>query len=442
MSKRSVLLVHAPMCTQLDNRVQDLFMPMGILVLGTFLHEHDIRIQLVDGRLNGDFTSNVLAAVADVDVVGFSVMTEAVPAALKATRALRQAGFSGKIVWGGAHPTIFPQQILQDPDIDFLVRGYGELPLLDILRSLNSGFNHSSIAPGLITKSQKRSKCMFGKPTALSAVPKYSLLDIEEYLEKILPLSGINSRVARILTSRGCPYRCAFCINSVTQYQWSPKSLNDVKKDIQFVTQNLGCNHVNVLDELPFPSLSRAIAFGELIASYNSVTWSANMTVKGMLRDKGHLKILNRLGLITIVTGAESGSNRVLNGLGKSFTSGDLIRTVEACLQAGIRLVISFMIGMPNEEREDIIDTISIIDSLKSMGDMVRVVGPQLYRPYPGTPIFEQLFQKTNIPKSISELADSIEIGAFWTLDSMPWIKEPKLVNEIMREYDLYREDE
>jgi radical SAM superfamily enzyme YgiQ (UPF0313 family) len=87
--------------------------------------------------------------------------------------------------------------------------------------------------------------------------------------------------------------------------------------------------------------------------------------------------------------GAESGSQRVLEMMDKDITVDHIRTAVKLCQEHGVKVSLGFMVGIPGESWFDVLQTLDLMDELETMGDHVKVTGPCIFTPYPGTPLFE-----------------------------------------------------
>jgi hypothetical protein len=87
--------------------------------------------------------------------------------------------------------------------------------------------------------------------------------------------------------------------------------------------------------------------------------------------------------------GAESGSPSILELMRKDITVEDILRAAELCGRHGIRILFSFMAGLPGETEADRRLTYDLMDRLEGLGDHIVVNGPAVYFPWPGTPMYD-----------------------------------------------------
>lgn len=147
---------------------------------------------------------------------------------------------------GGVHPTLFPEQTLKNALVDFVVIGEGEktaLELLNIMQTSDEGLDFTSI-DGLGFKRSgqaiinKRRKLM---PMDELPFQDFSLLEVERYIYSYYPYVGLR-RELLVQSSRGCPHRCAFCINYVERNYniWRSRNPDSVVGEIKELKKDTG----------------------------------------------------------------------------------------------------------------------------------------------------------------------------------------------------------
>jgi radical SAM superfamily enzyme YgiQ (UPF0313 family) len=135
--------------------------------------------------------------------------------------------------------------------------------------------------------------------------------------------------------------------------------------------------------------------------------------------------------------GIESGSQRVLDEIiFKDTKKGDVLVAVKRLRRFGVQPTCSFMIGLPNETREEQQETLDIIKKIKKINKETYVIGPQLYRPYPGAKMYtmaKELGFKE--PKDINAWIRFLNAAGFLDTDSFPWIKNKRELENISKYY-------
>jgi len=322
-------------------------------------------------------------------MAGISAMTAQVPHALALTRRIKKTHPQLPVVWGGIHPSLFPEQTVAHPLVDYVVVGEGEEPLVSLL----SGKQHPRVG-------SKESRAILPEkgsflPAGELPDPDYSVLD----MDRSFSFQG-RFRNIDVLTSRGCPYKCTFCVNTIVKSVWRGYDADRAVNIIRKVRRDYQVKHVFMMDENFFGAVARA---REIVAGLVGlgVTWEANIHIKNVLRlDDDFFRLLKQSGAIRLRMGAESGSNRLLAILRKNITTEDIVAARDRCLQVGIRPFMSFMIDLPDELPSETQATIKLAEQCARAG--AGVIGPQPFRPYPGNEEYAKLLARgLKIPETL-----------------------------------------
>lgn len=198
--------------------------PLSILAIGSFLQSFGYKIVIIDTNLyhEDEVKERLISCVTDKTIfIGFSLMTAQVPHAMELSKYLKGIGTKTPIVWGGIHPTLFPEQTSLDPYLDLVVFGPGESTTLEIARKIVSGDLDFNKTKGIACKGKLHEPREREDINTFSHFD-YDLLDLKYYLgpspHYLLsegPIIALN-----LLSSRGCPWRCSFCINYAIKNQW------------------------------------------------------------------------------------------------------------------------------------------------------------------------------------------------------------------------------
>ncbi len=407
--------------------------PLAILYLSGYLEGAGFDTVLIDAeRIGTAATLSLIDEYSDrAALFGLSVMTPAIPSALEITDYIKSVS-PQPVFWGGVHPTLFPRETITDAGIDYIVTGEGEMALsfaLDCMQhrdhqlidSYPNILSHPNQFKGCRNSQANGSRrSVYMEKTekhSLEAepVPSFHKLDMERYIN-VRNSDGRLTRNIEIVSSRGCPYRCSFCLDSIlNRGKWRSQSAAKVIDDLSSLINEYRIDHVFFLDEFFFVKRDRALDIVRGMKRF-SVSWEANMRadfmgVPSRIPDS-YISEMAESGCTMIHIGAESGSQRILNYLQKDIEVEQIVSAVKRCKSRGILCNMSFMIGLPVEERRDMELTIELIDRVKQIEPRTEVIGPQGYRPYPGSKIFDDMIAKTDIavPSSVRDWQDSMLI--------------------------------
>jgi len=374
------------------------WMPLGILFLASYLKKHGYSVMVLDMELySSDDEQKLLQQyVPEASYVGISAMTAHVPHALSLTRQVKAIRPDVPVIWGGVHASLMPQQTVAHPQVDYVVVGEGEEALLQLLR----GESH----PRIETKSRRIEPSAYDQFIDIDEIadPDYSALEMEEYFARQGKFRNVD-----VLTSRGCPRRCSFCINTILKNRWRSFNAKRSISILQRVVELYKPKHTFLMDENFFANTQRAQEITDYIGS-KGITWEANITIKCAveLGRAGTLSRLKKNGCTRLRMGAESGSDRLLKILRKGITHKDTEEAVRACVAAKLSPVLSFMINLPDELAPEQQSTLWFAKHCGKLG--AEVIGPQRFRPYPGSEEYDKLVKRgLKVPLTLEAWAAS-----------------------------------
>lgn len=357
--------------------------PLGILYIASYLEKHsDHRVSVLDAQVERWDVTELVDRILDSkpDVVGITAWTDFWFSAYQTAAQLKQRAPHIHIVVGGPHVSIYPEICLSDSAADSVVLGDGEIPMLLLVNALANGLRPANI-PGVHFKEHGvRGDCadkwFIDKNLDALPHPNRRFLPITKYGSVL----AHNRFVTTMITSRGCPYKCTFCkLNFQKTLQRSAASVVDEFREIQ----ELGISEVEVYDDTFTwnPRRVREICEG-LIANGNKVEWAIRDRVTGVKAE--NLDLLRKAGCSRIHLGVESGSDKTLQTIKKSITTDQARKAVEMVKAAGFTTLTYFMIGLPGETRDDVMETIDFAMALDA--DYTEF---NICIPYAGTEMYE-----------------------------------------------------
>ncbi|MBW2050319.1 MAG: B12-binding domain-containing radical SAM protein [Deltaproteobacteria bacterium] len=376
-----VLLVYPGSFTNLFPEI-----PLPLLYLGWALGREGYDVEVLDARIQDyrkvDFSRYLL--------VGVSTMTGSmIRDAIKIAARARTHCPDVPLVWGGIHPSLLPEQTLSHPLVDIVVRGEGEMTLVELANSLRDGTGLEKVK-GIVFMREGRTFTTeprdFIDLNRIDIELPYHLLKMDRYKYVGFPVH----------TSRGCPYRCGFCYNtSFHRRQWRSKSAERVLDEVSYVIRRFGTREIcfGWEDEF-FISLKRIRLLCEgLLRRGLKIRWWSFCRFDNFARiDDDLLGLMERSGCWSLSFGGESGSQRILDEvIHKDIKLEQVLRATERLAKTQIRQIVSFMSGLPGETREDLRKTFQLIDRLSNINRNVYFNGIVMYTPYPGTPLFSRI---------------------------------------------------
>ncbi len=331
------------------------------------------------------------------DVVGISSPT---PLIYEAWEAAAEAQKQGAItILGGPHLTLMPDESMQRPEVDLVVRGEGEETLVEIIRALDNSqspdlpISKLSTIAGLSYRSAE-GEIIHNPPRPLRRDienipwPAYHLFRIERYTN-LQPLTdGLDphARSYTLLTSRGCPHQCIYCSKPITGNTWRARSPEDVVAEWGYLVREMGATEIGITDDVWNLRLDRAKEICRLLIAegLNHVPW---ITVHGMRVDSTDaelFQLMKQAGCKRVGFGVESGNQAVLDAIKKRQTLDQVRQAFREAKAAGLQTMGFFIFGLPSDTEETMEDTIRF--ALELDPDLANFM---LAAPYPGTELWE-----------------------------------------------------
>jgi anaerobic magnesium-protoporphyrin IX monomethyl ester cyclase len=375
----SLTLVNPPQFTRYPQP------PIGLALLAAILDEKGYQISILDANALGLRPEEVVPLVAGADIIGLTAMTPTVTAALEIARRLKQAAPGRTIVMGGAHATLLPEETLRSaPEIDFIVRGEGDATIVDLLdafsenRPVNDVPGLSYLRDGTIVHTADRK--MLPDIDNLP-FPAYHLLPWDRYRPH--PPHGISLPFAAVVTSRGCPYRCAYCSKPIFGRKFRAQSAGRVAAELAYLKERFGVKEVAFYDDSFTLDRKRVHEIADAMLSAGlKLAWTCETRVN--LVDLDLLRHMKQAGCYAVAYGIESASPEIIKTLCKDTTLEQVEAAVAASREAGLQVVGYFMLGSPGETPTTIRRTIDFARKLK-----VDFAQFSLTTPFPGTELYE-----------------------------------------------------
>ncbi len=358
--------------------------PTGVLYLAAALREGGHQVVFQDRVLPGESLN-----LDGVGLVGITCYAPTFSLALELARQARAARIP--VVLGGPHVTFTYREALETEAVDFVVRGEGEETLLELADFL-SGRRDGDLGaiPGLVWRDGKDGGIVVNPDRpALEDLdrlpfPARSLVDFSLY--RTLTVAG--KQAVSIVTSRGCPFRCNFCVvPNLPQKRWRARSVESVVREMEAVKKDLGFTSFVFVDDNLTVDTGRLREFCErLLLMGAPFRWWCMSRADTLVHHPDLVDLMGRAGCVTVFLGLESGSDRVLREYGKKESVETGTRAVRLLESRGIEAHASFILGSAGETREDVEATIEYARKLDP-----AVVQFSILTPYPGTPLFESL---------------------------------------------------
>jgi radical SAM superfamily enzyme YgiQ (UPF0313 family) len=340
--------------------------PLGLLTIGTMLREagHDIRVLDGSVRTLDDIMSEFKEFVPDI--VGISAMTLMWPKVKLLSKKLKEQWPKMNIIVGGVHATLIREKALSEiPDIDAVCWGEGEFSMLEYVDSFSNlnyrepidgiAFRHNG---GNFTIGKDRQPI---KDINILPIPDRTLIPVHNYVPAIEQYK--DHPVTNIFTTRGCPFKCIFCLPDLLGKGVRYRSVDNVMKEIDILVNTFGIRDIAFWDDTFTINKKRVFAICERIIENNlNFIWSAQARADCVTPDM--LDIMSKAGCWKVFYGVESLVQKNLDTLNKGETVEQFFEAIGWTRKAGIEVEASFIFGIPGETFEDGLETIRLAKKL------------------------------------------------------------------------------
>lgn len=332
------------------------------------------------------------------DVLGVSLLSFNARKTLAMLRRLRAEGLRSKIVTGGHFPTFNDEILLQEwPELDVVVRGEGDLVLVDLLNSWQTGGDLEQVA-GITCR-------MRGQILRTPFRPLLDDLDslpwpVRDHTRRIIDMGG----TLNVVRSRGCYGNCAFCsIASFYRSQggalWRQRSINNVLAELYYLTDRFPGVEVKFLDD-QFIGPGRRGWEDAMDFARAMIECGLNVPFSIFARadtiEPELFGALREAGLRSVFVGVESGSQRQLDACGKRTTVEDNKRAVRILHELDIRFNMGLIFFDPYTRMEDVIANLEYLHETKpfwnSKGNILSIENEVIV--YKGTPFYNRLLEE------------------------------------------------
>lgn len=339
------------------------------------------------------------------------------------------------IVLGGTYAISFPIEALTE-NVDVVVRGEGEIPLIEML----SGVPLSAVR-GILFKQDNVVKDNGIAPVVEDMdelpFPARHLLPMDKYFKRSPRGGNGEQKSISITTSRGCPFNCNFCSlhNLENKYarSWRERSPENVMAEIEQIVERYGEIFLQFEDDNILINKKRAKELFSLLRKRN-VKWAIHSGVMINLIDEELIRLMKESGCEQLNLALESGNSTVLKAMNKKVDLKKAEEVVTYCRKYKINIVAFLMVGYPGETKETFQETLSFLKRLRSMG--LKKIAPFIVNPHRGTRLYEDCKQKGYLRNIEDAVFNSdvvcIETEDFDAQDVREWVN---MVSKVMFPY-------
>ena len=397
--------------------------PLSLLSLAAPLRDAGFEVSIVDASIDRAYKSTLSSEITGALCLGVSLLTgRMITAAVDVSRYVRQLRPGLPIIYGGWHPSLLPAQTLHEDYVDAVVRGQGELTLLEAAERLRAGSSFESIK-GLSFKPHGEAVHNAERPVEKVEnlpSPAFGMADFDAYEN----VSGM--RVLPYASSVGCPYACNYCTDQVFyNRRFNAYTAGRVVSEVTELVARHRIEEVAFLDSNLPVNVKRALEIAQgFLDSKLQFRWTFQASTDLLCRmSDAEVCLLGQAGVSHMGFGTESASQEVLALMNKKHQRiDDMYETARKTELAGIHVTFNLILGYPGETEADRLETFRIMGDIASKHANVSF-SPNIFTPYPGITIWPEL-RKLGVrePQSLQDWA-SVDLGS----NHLPWLQGREL---------------
>lgn len=281
---------------------------------------------------------------------------------------------------------------------DFVIRGEGEITLLELLNALEKKLPFQEIQ-GIVYKENDEVNVNSSRNVLQHLdelpLPAWDLIDIDSY--KNIWKQSNQEFTLNIATTRGCPYKCNWCAKPIYGNRYNAHSPEYIVNEIEFLQTTYGVSRFWMCDDI----------FGlkpNWVQEFNAILKARNLKIKYFIQSRVDLLLkedtidaLAESGLEEVWVGAESASQKILDAMDKGTKVEEIYEATRLLKTKKVKVAFFLQFGYLGENQEDIQKTIAMVKELKPDN-----IGISVSYPLPGTKFYELV-------------KDDLKLKANWT---------------------------
>lgn len=328
--------------------------PLGLAYLCASLSQNGINNAVLDCNLEESELINKLSCVRKNGIVAFSCMTPNYNYTVMLSNKVRSLRPDLFLVLGGYHATLYAKEIIYSAaSFDALILGNGEEPIVQMYKDhLHKAYD---CKPNIIYRVDRdNANYRVEKTTWPNNIePDRRAINLEKYV-------ALGSKFAgSVQFSRGCIYACSFCSVRKVEGCWRAGNINQLLKEFELLHNEYGLNkNIVIVDNLFTGNKKIVMDFCDLLIGKNlGVKWSCDVRIDDL--DEELCRKLQAAGCVAFFVGLESGCETTLKLIGGKPKKETVIQKLLMVRDMGIKVNASFIIGMPWETEDMILETIN-----------------------------------------------------------------------------------
>jgi sialic acid synthase SpsE/radical SAM superfamily enzyme YgiQ (UPF0313 family) len=294
---------------------------------------------------------------------------------------------------GGPGPSPIPEYMIERTNADIIMIGEAEETIVELMNAKTKNYSLENIKGIAFKKENKIIINERRKPIQnLDSIPfpAWHLFPMEKYITNFkAPGMEDNDRMLSIVTSRGCVNRCSFCYRMEKGIRI--RSLQNIIDEMKFIKEKYNINYFFILDELFVLNEKRTLDFEKLLLENKLTNIKYTVEARVDMFNKTIAESLKRTGCTYVNIGFESGTQKILDQIGKNVTVEQNINVLKICEEVGLPAGLNFIWGFPDDDYETLRKNVELIKKYNQYSQL-RTIRP--VTAYPGTDLYYYAIDK------------------------------------------------
>lgn len=363
---------------------------LGILYIASSLKKARYDVEVADAQYyyakDIDFVEYMYENYSDVKIFAMNCCISTFEEVKSISKLLKTKFPNCIIIVGGPHATLYSESVISDENIDFVSIGEGEKTLTEFCDYFFKGKGTLEEIKGLVWVNEDgkliyTEKREFNNNLDELPFPAKDIVDKNSYRD-----------FGTIITGRGCPGRCIYCAASPlsgSRYRW--RSPENVIKEVEECISNYDIEHIFFIDDTFTVKKDRVLEickYMKTIYEKYRISWSCESRATTVSKEL--LEVMAKSGCKFIQFGMESGSNDVLNQIGKGVSIKQIENAARWAVGYGMRVAGSFIIGHHCDTEETVQQTIEFAKKIRNLDPKNVKIVFSINTPLPGTELYER----------------------------------------------------
>lgn len=354
--------------------IEESWISHGLCSISAYVKAHGYPVELIDLRCLkswGHFKK--IISETKPDVIGITMMSVDYNPAMESIRIVNKVSPKTTIVVGGPHPTLLPEEIEKEKKINYIITGEGEISFVELLENLKQGKSSPRVIKGKV-------------PEDLDQLP-FADRDLFKDLEYPLLVEGFDKPFISVIAGRGCKFNCSFCQPAerlIFGKKVRRRTPANMIQELNILREKYHFKSMMVHDDCITEDRSWVIEFCKLYRENGfNQPFACQSRADILCQNENMVALMAEAGLRIIFIGFESGNQRILDFLRKGTKVEHNYRAAEICREYGIKIWANYMMGIPTESKEEVMDTVRMIQTIRP-----DHYSPAFFTPHPGSDLF------------------------------------------------------